>query len=143
MIQRLFTTIICFVWLNNTVLAGQYFNCNDMDHFSIEGKCKNNAESKQGAMQSGGSGFTKEQIEMWAEPTVDENGKVVSKLPPLPVLKALTDPSEENIKAYLEWNEKRMKAIERASNALNQLTGQSQEIKIDQIKKVEFYFSPT
>lgn len=144
MIKQLFIIVFCICFWLDVTSAGQYFNCNDMDHFSIEGNCKNNRESKSGSTPGEQkTEFTKEQIEMWAEPSVDESGRVVSKLPPLPVLKALTDPSEENIKAYLEWNKKRMEAIEKASKALNQLAGQSQEIKIEQIKKVEFYFSPT
>lgn len=136
--------------------AGQYFSCTEMDYFSIEGKCSSNEHTQRKLSQQqnsssessdiGKHGFTKEEIETWAEPTVDESGKIVSKLPPLPVLKVLTNPNEQTAKEYIEWNQKRIDAIKNAQEIVKQVSGISivqQEIDPKSIKSVEFYFSPS
>ena len=131
--------------------AGEYFQCNDMDHFAPEGSCtdsraKTFSEAKHGSNKDN-AGFTNDQIEMWAEPTVDSSGKMVSKLPPLPAMRFLSDPTPENAKTYMEWNKKRMEALEKSQNVLQAMSGQSQAQNqrigsIQEIKSVEFYFSP-
>jgi hypothetical protein len=121
-----------------------------MDHFSTEGTCvwKQNqaAQAKQHSRQDSG-GFTKEQIEMWGEPQVDSSGKVTTKLPPMPAMKYLADPSPENAKAYMEWNARRMQAIEKAQALLQTMPGTSPQAQtisdIRDIKSVDFFFSPT
>ncbi len=134
--------------------AGEYFQCNDMDHFSPEGACtdtreKTLSEAKDGSPRRNGdnTGFTNEQIEMWAEPTVDSSGKVVSQLPPLPAMRFLSDPTPENARKYVEWNKRRMEAIERSQNVLQSMSGEGTAKNegigsIQEIKGAEFYFSP-
>jgi hypothetical protein len=123
-----------------------------MDHFSPEGTC---AQKQRKKAPAGGqmhreqdAGLTKEQIEMWGEPQVDSSGKVTTKLPPLPAMRYLTDPSPENAKAYVEWNTKRMQAIEKAQNLLQPISvaASPQALTLanpQDIKTVEFFFSPT
>lgn len=143
--------------------AGQYFACDEMDYFSTEKSCqvkKNQAKQNKPSQQKGAAsvspndeqgsqGFTKEQIELWAEPTVDEGGKIVSKLPPLPALKVLVNPTEQSAKEYLEWNEKRMKALQNAQNlvrkasGIDQLAGEGVIDDIKKVKSVSYFFSPT
>ena len=143
---------ILLLMLPGYIYAGQYFQCNDMDHFSPEGVCTNARlkkppEAKQGNTEDN-SGFTREQIEMWAEPSVDSSGRVVSKLPPLPAMRFLADPNPENAKAYMEWNQKRMESIEKSQSLLQSMSGNgaAQSHRIDnlkEIKGVDFFFSPT
>jgi thiol-disulfide isomerase/thioredoxin len=147
--EKTFLILIIFIVLPVYIYAGQYFSCNEMDHFSVEGKCENKKQT-QNQQQSSSDieryGFTKEQIEAWAEPTVDESGKIVSKLPPLPVLRILTDPNEQTAKEYLEWNQKRIDAITNAQALIQKAssinTDQQQIDDTKKIKSVEFYFSP-
>ncbi|MBE0427613.1 MAG: hypothetical protein IBX72_13335 [Nitrospirae bacterium] len=144
---KTFLLLTILIVLPVYISAGQYFSCNEMDHFSIEGKCGN---KKQSQTQQNNSdiekyGFTKEHIEAWAEPTVDESGKIVSKLPPLPVLRILTDPNQQTAKEYLEWNQKRIDAITNAQALIQKASGinagQQQIDDPKKIRSVEFYFS--
>lgn len=140
------------IFLPVRTLAGEYFHCDEMDHFSPEGACANkpkaapeSGRNPQGSNEEA-AGFTKEQIEMWGEPSVDSSGKVVTKIPPSTVMRFLTDPSQENAQAYMEWNKKRSDALQRSQAILQGVTGvvPDQGISnINDIKKVDFYFSPT
>lgn len=122
-----------------------------MDHFTPEGTCaqrQNKAAAAKQKAQEENTGFSKEQVEMWGEPQVDSSGKVTTKLPPLPAMRYLTDPTPENAKAYVDWNTKRMEAIEKAQNLLQPTSGpnspQAQMVgSLQDIKAVEFFFSPT
>ena len=150
------TMVILTLVLSVNSYADQYFQCNDMDHFTPEGQCstrKAPPDARPGGSQGSGeenSGYTKEQLEMWAEPSVDASGKVTSKLPPLPAMRFMADPTPENAKAYVEWNRKRMEALEKAQQVLQATAGggapgaQEQRINnVRDIKSVEFFFSPT
>jgi hypothetical protein len=131
--------------------AGEYFSCDHMDHFAPESSCAQaqrarGSEQQQNpaAKQLENGEFTKDQIEMWAEPSVDSSGKIVSKIPPLPVLKALVNPTPENAQAYIEWNKRRQEALVK----FVQLTSPGEDKtltlqNINEIKKVDFFFSPT
>jgi|GEM_PF-5658519 len=160
--MQLLIVVVVSLLLCSSSYGGQYFPCEEMDFFSIEKSCQNSKkqakENKQlnrkqnernsNDGQQGSYGFTKEQIELWAEPTVDESGKIVSKLPPLPVLKILVDPTEQAAKEYIEWNEKRMKALQNAqdlvkkASGIDQLPGAIIE-DINKVKSVSFFFSPS
>lgn len=131
--------------------AGEYFSCDQMDHFASESSCAQAERSRGSAQQQNpaakqqeNGGFTKEQIELWAEPSVDSSGKVISKLPPLPVLRALADPTPENAQAYIEWNKKRADALSKFVQMTS--PGEDKTLTLqnaNEIKKVEFFFSPT
>lgn len=160
LIAVLFSFLLC-----SYSYAGMFFTCNEMDYFSTEKSCQtnkkqaaNNKPSSQKGLapdnrnsndEQGAYGFTKEQIELWAEPTVDDSGKIVSKLPPLPALKVLVNPTEQSAKEYIEWNEKRMKALQNAQNlvkkasGIDQLPGASVIDDIKKVKSVSFFFSPS
>ena len=152
LLRTTLTIVISTVIASAYGYAGQYFQCNEMDHFAVEKPCKQEQTRKLPEARPGiteeNSGFTKEQIELWAEPTVDSSGKVVSKLPPLPAMRFLSDPTPENAKTYMEWNKKRLESIEK-SQALIQLmsgTASPQNQKIDNVKDIKsvyFFFSPT
>lgn len=135
-----------------------------MDYFRPEGTCaeeqKKQKKTKQhspNAPQANevkgdlieSNGFTKEQIEAWAEPSVDQSGKVTSKLPPLPALRVLIDPNEDNAQAYLDWNKKRMKSLEEAQRIISKKSGMDQLMAANtvddekNIESVKFFFSPT
>ncbi|MFI5296228.1 MAG: hypothetical protein ACHQ0Y_14540 [Thermodesulfovibrionales bacterium] len=132
--------------------AGEYFSCDQMDHFASESSCAQAQTARRAAAQQQNStgkqqengGFTKEQIELWAEPTVDSSGKVISKLPPLPVLRALADPTPENAQAYIEWNKKRADALSKFVHLTSPGEDKTLTLQnVSEIKKVDFYFSPT
>jgi len=146
---HIIVSLVIVLVLAGNCYAGEYFSCQEMDYFSTEKACpKKQQQLKQpGRNEDSTAGFTKEQIEMWAEPTVDSSGKVVSKLPPLPALRVLADPDNpEYVKQYLEWNQKRSEAIRKAQEAIQAASGikPPQVINdVKEIKKIDFYFGPT
>lgn len=156
MLKTLFAILLFTLSVLPCAHAGEYFSCDDMDHFSTEGDCIQKQKEVVAARQhrqeqQNESGFTKQEIEMWGEPQVDSNGHVSTKLPPLPAMRYLIDPSPENAKTYLQWNEQRMEAIQKGQSLLQamspELQGASnpspQIADVSDIKMVDFFFAPT
>lgn len=59
-------------------------------------------------------------VDDWAEPIVSPSGKVSVYLPPKEVRAFLENPDQENAKAYLEWNVKRLRKLSLAQEQLSQ-----------------------
>lgn len=143
----------------NPVFGGQHFSCDDMDYFMPEGSCQ--AKQKQvlpsnkpevppqgdtNTTQDGGKnalGVTDEQVKLWGESTIDSDGKVVSKVPPGPVMKLLAEPTKENAKEYLKWHTTRMERIAQMQKLVESVANQDNIPNISAIKKVTFFFAPT
>ena len=80
---------------------------------------------------------------IWAEPTLGADGTISYKIPPLPVMKILDNPSPDNVKQYVDWNNERMDRIRKATEALRTATLQPSRFNIGDISGVDFFFSPT
>jgi len=136
------TAIIFLIFFAfNNSFAGQYF-CDEMDHFSFEGECKMKEQKKQEETKQ----KENEQVDLWCDPQMDPStGQVTCKMPPKTVLDLLQNPTPENAKKYLEWNQKKMEQIVKAQQVVEQVTGDSkqEQISIKDIKEVDFYFSTT
>lgn len=61
---------------------------------------------------------------IWAEPVQGPDGRMRVYLPPRPVREFFDNPTPERARAYLEWNTKRLEAIDRAVAVLQQVSGQ-------------------
>jgi len=132
------TAIILLVFFAFNSFAGQYF-CDEMDHFNFEGVCKVKEQKKQEVKQK-----EDEQVELWCDPQMDPaTGQITCKMPPKVVLNLLQNPTPENAKKYIEWNQKKMEQIAKAQQIVEQITGDSQkeQISVKDIKEVNFYFS--
>lgn len=57
-------------------------------------------------------------INEWAEPIIDPSGRVSVYLPPKEVRDFLENPTQENARAYIEWNSRRIKKFALASQIL-------------------------
>jgi thiol-disulfide isomerase/thioredoxin len=68
--------------------------------------------------------------EIFAEPVVGPDGKMRVYVPPKQVLEFLKNPTEENAKAYLKWNQERLEKIVKAQEVL-------QKVASNQIKDIE------
>jgi len=68
--------------------------------------------------------------EVFAEPVVGPDGKTRVYVPPKQVLEFLKNPTEENAKAYLKWNQERLEKIAAAQEVL-------QKVASKQIKDIE------
>ena len=64
----------------------------------------------------------KEQKELdWREPVIDQSGKISYYTPPGPVLALLENPTEDNAKAYLEWQNAKALQMQKAQEVLLRL----------------------
>ncbi|HXW68749.1 MAG TPA: hypothetical protein VEJ88_03995, partial [Dissulfurispiraceae bacterium] len=102
--------------------AGEYF-CDGMDHFKTETDCSRNQRTER--VKEPTYTVTPKDVEMWGEPSIDAEGRVVSKVPPAPVMKLLNDPTAENAQEYLDWNKKKVQAVEAAQQAVTSLAGKA------------------
>ncbi len=131
--------------------AGEYFSCDGIDHFRTESECDQTQKAKESKEQRRGQTITRQDVEMWGEPSVDADGRVISKVPPEPVLRLLKDPTPENAEEYLEWGDKRIESIRKAQAVVSALTqdrlaqGKPAVVIEDpkEIRSVSFFFGPT
>lgn len=90
-------------------LAGNSFGLDRLDYFS-------NHEHVLG------DGLKKVQEPIdWREPVMGNDGKMTYYVPPVPVLRLLDDPTPENARAYLAWQEEKTARIIKAQEAITQL----------------------
>lgn len=59
--------------------------------------------------------------ELWIEPAMSADGKVSYYKPPQVVVDFLDDPTTENGKKYIEWNQKKLAKIQKAQTVLQEL----------------------
>ncbi|MCL4492044.1 MAG: conjugal transfer protein TraF [Nitrospirae bacterium] len=114
-----------------------------MDYFKYERQCigaQRSAELKEREAE-------KEVFRLWSEPAINEKGEIVSRVPPGPVSRLLMDPSEENAREYIKWNEKRLEAIDKAQAAVLRVEGERHPRKaaltMKEVKRIHFIFGPT
>ena len=70
---------------------------------------------------------------LWTEPVIGPSGEVFYYTPPKPVLDFVNNPTEENAKAYLDWNKKRFDAYAKAQQVLKEVI-KEQEGKAPSVK---------
>jgi len=59
--------------------------------------------------------------DLWIEPAISADGKVSYYRPPQVVVSFLDDPTKENGKAYIEWNQQKLAKITKAQAVLQEL----------------------
>ena len=64
---------------------------------------------------------------IWTEPAVGPDGRVYYYTPPRQVLNFISDPTEENAKAYLNWNKVRYSKYNKAQKVLDKVAGKEQK----------------
>jgi len=57
----------------------------------------------------------------WSEPAVSEDGSIQTYHPPKQVAELLENPTEENARAYLDWQRERMRRIQEAQRILEEV----------------------
>lgn len=140
--MHLLIAFILILAMSQQVFAGDFFNCDDLTYFSDS--CQAKVEERQNALNSQRPRPERPDENIWAEPMMGADGTVTYKIPPMPVMKVLQDPSGANVKDYIDWNDKRSAAISRATEAIQQYAAASIKAQIDKdkIDSVEFYFQP-
>ena len=63
----------------------------------------------------------------WREPALTSDGKMTFYVPPQPVLSLLEDPTPDNARQYLAWQDERMERVLKAQEALAVLQQKEQE----------------
>lgn len=131
--------------------GGEYFSCDGIDHFRTESECEQKQRANESKETNQDRMITRQDVEMWGEPSVDADGRVISKVPPEPVLRLLKDPTPENAAEYLEWGDKRIEAIQKAQAVVSALSQDRTDkagpaVVIEDPKKIRsasFFFGPT
>ena len=101
--------LFIFLFYATCVFASNPFNLGKVEYFSIDKK----ALSKQmDQMQS--------KID-WREPVMGSDGKMTYYVPPDPVLHFLNDPSAENARIYVDWQNIKMERIAKAQEVLEKV----------------------
>lgn len=54
----------------------------------------------------------------WSQPNVEADGKITTYQPPLVVINLLNDPTPENAKSYVMWQQAKMQRIQLAQEAV-------------------------
>jgi len=139
-------TVILAVLICSVAYAGEYFSCDGMDYFATESACSQ--AKKTDTTKESAYVVTQKDAEMWGEPSVDADGKVVSKVPPMPVTRLLNEPTAENAQEYLDWNKRRTEAIQAAQQAVASIScgPSTPAVVIDdpqKVRSVKFFFGPT
>ena len=114
----------------------RHFRCTVIDHFSPGDRCIEEQKDKKENHQK----QTEKIIKQWGEPTINERGEMVYRIPPRIVLNLLMEPNEQNAREYMRWSEKRMQSLQAAQEAIARVN--NAQIEKDNIKTVHFYFSP-
>jgi glutaredoxin len=68
----------------------------------------------------------------WSEPAAGEDGQVKTYYPPKQVSELLENPTEENARAYLQWQRERMRRIQEAHRVLEKV---KLSLEIDELAK--------
>ncbi len=66
---------------------------------------------------------------IWTEPIVGPDGRLYYYTPPKKVLNFVSNPTEENAKEYLKWNQERMSAYSKAQEVLKEVAKEEGIIK--------------
>ena len=62
----------------------------------------------------------------WREPVLSQDGTITYHVPPRPVLDLLDDPTQENARLYLAWQNEKMQRILKAQEVLAETQKQEQ-----------------
>lgn len=121
--------------------CGDYFSCDEITYFAPGCPAKPVGENKEELGREKALPRKPEE-NIWAEPLMGPDGTISYKIPPLPVMHMLDDPSDDNVKQYLKWNVDRMARINKAMEAVEAVSTQASGFKLSDIAKVEFFFTP-
>ncbi len=58
---------------------------------------------------------------VWTEPIIGQNGQIIYRTPPRPVLEFIENPAPENAEAYLAWNRQRFESCLKAQEVLRKV----------------------
>lgn len=97
--------IVVVLFLANPCFAVNPFDMGRVEYFS-DGKTV-------------GQGLAKIQEPIdWREPVIGADGKTTYYVPPDPVIQLLNDPTPENAKTYMDWQNQKTERIIKAQEAL-------------------------
>lgn len=125
MVLRKILGILLVLMAASPLHAGPHFECDRVVYFSpctAETKKEKAKDKEENSEKDSDSALEMEKVAiMWGEPYLTPDGRIGYRLPPLPVLRVLNNPSEETVRQYLEWNTKRLEAISRSTELLQRL----------------------
>lgn len=100
------------------------YGFSEIDYFNMKGLKKPDKREIQASVDKSEPPIDQD---LWVEPAVSADGKVSYYKPPKVVVDFLNNPTTENGKAYLEWNQQKLAKIQKAQTVLQEL---AQEMNI-------------
>lgn len=134
--------VIIFFGLRAASFGGDYFSCKEINYFSDGCSKTEQKDPRDDVRQHGSKPQVRPEENIWAEPTMSSDGTFAYKVPPLPVMYLLDDPSPENAQRYLDWSAERSLRINRAMEAVQDLTTRKSGMSPKDILQVAFFFQP-
>ena len=96
------------------------YGLTEIDYFNMKGLKKTDKRAIQATVDKSEAPISQD---LWIEPAISADGKVSYYRPPQVVVDFLDDPTKENGKAYIEWNQQKLAKITKAQEVLQELAG--------------------
>ncbi len=93
----------------------------EIDYFNMKGLKKTDKREIHATVDKSEAPISQD---LWIEPAISADGKVSYYRPPQVVVDFLDDPTKENGKAYIEWNQEKLAKITKAQEVLQELAGE-------------------
>ena len=97
------------------------YGLTEIDYFNMKGLKKTDKRKIQATVDKSEAPISQD---LWIEPAISADGKVSYYRPPQVVVDFLDDPTKENGKAYIEWNQQKLAKITKAQGVLQELAGE-------------------
>jgi len=94
------------------------YGLSEIDYFNMKGLKKTDNREIHATVDKSGAPIDQD---LWIEPAISADGKVSYYRPPQVVVDFLDDPTIENGKAYLAWNQEKLAKITKAQTVLQEL----------------------
>ena len=97
------------------------YGLTEIDYFNMKGLKKIDKRAIKATVDKSEAPISQD---LWIEPAISADGKVSYYRPPQVVVDFLDDPTKENGKAYIEWNQQKLAKITKAQEVLQELVGE-------------------
>lgn len=122
---RLSKLLICGFFLLTFVLRAYaedgIYGFSEIDYFNMKGLKKTDKREIHATVDKNDAPINQD---LWIEPAISADGKVSYYRPPQVVVDFLDDPTKENGRAYIEWNQQKLAKITKAQAVLQELAGE-------------------
>jgi len=122
---RLNKIIVCFLFLfvyaSSLHADESIYGFTEVDYFNMKGLKKPDTRTIQATVDKQEAPVSQD---LWIEPAISADGKVSYYKPPQVVVDFLDNPTLENGRAYMTWNQQKLEKITKAQEVLQELASE-------------------